>query len=505
MLAAQQHRGAAAFNATGQNGSDQIEPAPLRGRSIARLGPAELRERATDLSRTKPEVYLRALRRLRHAASSRAISAEVAGRLEIAIGNSSAWLEYTPPAADEAPPLSALRIEALLDVRRFEDATAVHESNPQAARHLPPWRLRQLQAYIELRDLSGLKDDEIILAEVAAVAASERRIIEPEPGRLAFLVNSLDLGGSELRGCRLAAVMHERGRAVDLVVSRRGSGAATVPPGVSVRLIQEPDAQASGFLGELTARRRLVRLCELLGNSSLPKTMAALAASRAECAHFLVGDMEEAMLAAHLSGLPRLLLQFGGMPPELNDPIAPARAARRHEFVCRAMKAGAAGSGVGFAANSLAAAVAWGARAGIDPDRISIIGNGVDLVPAASRAGQAVRSRMGIPPEAVVVGSAFRLAAVKDPDLWLKTAGQLGAILPEAHFILLGDGPLMARLRKTADENGLGERVHFAGLVGRNIADFYAAMGHCAADVALRKYAQRAFGGAALRPSGCDS
>jgi glycosyltransferase involved in cell wall biosynthesis len=96
---------------------------------------------------------------------------------------------------------------------------------------------------------------------------------------------------------------------------------------------------------------------------------------------------------------------------------------------------------------------------GIDPARIRIIGNPVDLdqVRAGTRAGVGVEL-----PERFIVGVG-RLAHQKGFDLLIEAFAKLGDDTLE--LVLVGTGPEQATLRAQAEGLGLGARTHFPGFV----------------------------------------
>lgn len=54
------------------------------------------------------------------------------------------------------------------------------------------------------------------------------------------------------------------------------------------------------------------------------------------------------------------------------------------------------------------------------------------------------RGRLGLPVDQVIVGFVGRLTQIKRPDRFLRIA----TALPHAHFVLIGDGPLRAKVRE---------------------------------------------------------
>lgn len=96
---------------------------------------------------------------------------------------------------------------------------------------------------------------------------------------------------------------------------------------------------------------------------------------------------------------------------------------------------------------------------GWDASCVVTIHNGVRTPPRRGAPG-AVRSALGIPADAPVVGAVGRLARQKRYDRLLRA---LTLLAPETHCILAGDGPLRDELASLAAELGLQGRVHFLG------------------------------------------
>jgi glycosyltransferase involved in cell wall biosynthesis len=98
-------------------------------------------------------------------------------------------------------------------------------------------------------------------------------------------------------------------------------------------------------------------------------------------------------------------------------------------------------------------------RAGVPGERIHLLRNawsGREPLPRA-----AARRRLGLDPAAPLVGFVGRLSWEKGPDLLLEAAARLA----RAHVVFVGDGPDRTALAARAAALGLGERVHFLGLV----------------------------------------
>lgn len=73
---------------------------------------------------------------------------------------------------------------------------------------------------------------------------------------------------------------------------------------------------------------------------------------------------------------------------------------------------------------------------------------------------RSTRRRWGIPDDAFVVGSVSRLVQVKNLELLLDAAPAIDA---DTHFVVVGDGPCRLELEKRAKANKIDDRVHFVG------------------------------------------
>jgi glycosyltransferase involved in cell wall biosynthesis len=83
-----------------------------------------------------------------------------------------------------------------------------------------------------------------------------------------------------------------------------------------------------------------------------------------------------------------------------------------------------------------------------------------------------LRQNLKIPADAVVVGSVFRFVPVKRPFLWLEAARLVAEALPNSHFVIVGDGPLLPEFRHAVTEAKLEHRFHLPGKLP-NVSDWY--------------------------------
>ncbi|MEM7394977.1 MAG: glycosyltransferase, partial [Verrucomicrobiota bacterium] len=105
-----------------------------------------------------------------------------------------------------------------------------------------------------------------------------------------------------------------------------------------------------------------------------------------------------------------------------------------------------------------------GVREGIAPEeRFRTIRSAIDMERFAggTEARDRLRTAWGIPPDGTVVGAVNRLSEQKNPLLFLEVAKRVCEARPDVWFVLVGDGPLRARIEAGLPESG---RVILTGL-----------------------------------------
>jgi glycosyltransferase involved in cell wall biosynthesis len=75
-----------------------------------------------------------------------------------------------------------------------------------------------------------------------------------------------------------------------------------------------------------------------------------------------------------------------------------------------------------------------------------------------------VRSHLGLPPGAFVIGSVGRLSAQKAPLDLIGAFEPVARARPDAHLVIVGDGPDRPAVEAAVRQSSLGERVHLPGL-----------------------------------------
>jgi glycosyltransferase involved in cell wall biosynthesis len=89
--------------------------------------------------------------------------------------------------------------------------------------------------------------------------------------------------------------------------------------------------------------------------------------------------------------------------------------------------------------------------------------------------GAGVRSRLGIPADAIVIGSVGRLSPQKNPRDFVRLAQMLSQRRPDLRFVYVGDGPMRDEVESALDASGLTDNVMLLG-VRDDVPDLLRAM-----------------------------
>ncbi len=101
---------------------------------------------------------------------------------------------------------------------------------------------------------------------------------------------------------------------------------------------------------------------------------------------------------------------------------------------------------------------------GCPADRVRVIPNGVDTErfhPRWPRRG--LREELGLPEDAAVVGIVAALRPEKHHELFLRSAALIREQVPQARFLIVGDGPRREKLQRLARELSLADVAGFLG------------------------------------------
>jgi glycosyltransferase involved in cell wall biosynthesis len=96
--------------------------------------------------------------------------------------------------------------------------------------------------------------------------------------------------------------------------------------------------------------------------------------------------------------------------------------------------------------------------------KVRVIPNGVDVEKFHPRwPSRALRETLGLPPGAPVAGMVAALRPEKNHELFLRAAAVVRTKLPDARFLVIGDGPRRTTLETLAAELSLDRAVQFLG------------------------------------------
>ncbi len=104
---------------------------------------------------------------------------------------------------------------------------------------------------------------------------------------------------------------------------------------------------------------------------------------------------------------------------------------------------------------------------GIPPSKLRFIANGVDtdiFRPVAKT--NYLHSIVNVVAGTPLVGFIGRLSPEKGPEVFIQAAGIAHKRLQNCHFVLVGEGPLRAKLENDINNLGLANYIHMAGLQG---------------------------------------
>jgi glycosyltransferase involved in cell wall biosynthesis len=264
--------------------------------------------------------------------------------------------------------------------------------------------------------------------------------------RIAFVIDELEVGGTQRQLLAMAAGLLARGWTVRVVCLR--PVLAMVPEftarGVAVTVI-EKHARLD--------LRLLAALCRFLR------------AERIEVVHAFSATAEFfAGLAARLVGCP-FVASIRNLREEL--PLLPALGKR---LACRLAHA--------VVANSEAGA-RHAVRTRVAPrGKVRVIANAVAPDRRAGRPREDVRRELGVPPGACVIAMVGRLVSQKGYDHAVAVAARVLAAHPHVRVLIAGDGPLRGGIHADIERHGvaagvrlLGERSDVPDLLGA--ADIY--------------------------------
>ncbi len=100
---------------------------------------------------------------------------------------------------------------------------------------------------------------------------------------------------------------------------------------------------------------------------------------------------------------------------------------------------------------------------GVQPQRIQVIMNGVEIPAIAEKRSQAIRHELKMGGKDLLVLNVGRLVAEKGQQVFIQAAARVLAVFPHVFFAIAGDGPLRGVLEEQIKMLGTGDRIRLLG------------------------------------------
>ena len=284
------------------------------------------------------------------------------------------------------------------------------------------------------------------------MASLPRDARDVRPIRLLWLIDSLTLGGAESLAAAFAAACDRRRMEVQVCFLKR-IGGNPFEDTLRARGVRCTSLEARN-LRDVRAFRRLVRLIRDEGVDLL----------HAHLTYAVIWGV----LASRITGRPCVATLH--VPPA-EEPAWTRPGVRERLMGVLLDRWSAAVIAVSGAVRD-----AYVSAGRVDPAKIAVVHNGIDceaFAPDSRRRG-AARRQLGLAPETLVVLTVSVLREGKGLDVLLQAARAVVASVPNAVFMVAGDGPSSDALRARAAELGLSERVRWLGF-RRDVPEMLAA------------------------------
>lgn len=336
--------------------------------------------------------------------------------------------------------------------------------------------------------LAGRMDGEAVLVPerlfpiMRDIAETSVQPYEPVPRRIIAVTASLAGGGAERQLVTMLRGLSDPRFGLDLTLfcislARRTKRDFFLPllSGLPVEIVTPDDSSAETYFRQpaVLPYVRLIRAFPPEMASTIAFWLAEFRHRRPEVVHaWQDSTCLTAVVAALLAGVPRIVLAARSVRPD-----NPRRRLKR--FMREGYRAVLGHSAVFLTNNSRAGANDYAEWLEIDPSDVEVVYNGIDFERMADSVDpmrvEQLRDTLGIPGDAPLVGSAFRMSEEKRPLLWVEMAAEVARRAPKAHFVVFGDGPMRSSMSDLAERLGIGDRLHLPG-PDDNIASCYKAM-----------------------------
>lgn len=323
----------------------------------------------------------------------------------------------------------------------------------------------------------GPADDfwQAAVRRLSELTAPLRDAYVPNSRRLLLCLAEIGIGGVELQADLLANAVSIRCRAGVTLLSLNSCGLPFLKPssayahrGIAEFVNCEYVQQRVGGLEEVRVISRLLHLEHLV------PLMEAIARLRPDVVHNCHQSRLDVLMAAVLTGVPRLVLNLGNCHPS-NIQVTHSPWVG---FLNSTYRYVAQFPSTRLVTNSKAGIQDWARNSRLPQERFECVHNLFETQHLGRGCADrpAFRRLLGLPEGALVLGGVFRFAAVKDPLLWIEVARNVARKVPQAHFLLVGDGPLAGPMQARIRALGLADRFCCPGAVIDDILSYYQAM-----------------------------
>jgi glycosyltransferase involved in cell wall biosynthesis len=316
--------------------------------------------------------------------------------------------------------------------------------------------------------VSRLREQRLLrtLADALAVPGSGGPAVADGGGRVVLVVTELSAGGAERQLCNLALGLLERGCAVRVMTLHALSGSNAhylgrlQGAGIEVLEALAPLDQVADQAGVGAVREapleQIAALPVYVRRYVWPLYTHLQARPVDAVLTFLDLPNLAAGLASLLAGVPRVILSFRNHNPT-HFGFHQGWFRRYYRLLLTSPR-------VVLTGNSVAGNRSYATWLGIDPGRIRLLRNGVDIprLPGPA-AGAGLRQRLGIGAGCPLVVGVFRLAPEKRPDLFVRVFHRLCAEVDGVTGLVLGDGPLRGAVADRVRGLGLEARLRLLG------------------------------------------
>ncbi|MCC7054109.1 MAG: glycosyltransferase [Gemmatimonadaceae bacterium] len=263
----------------------------------------------------------------------------------------------------------------------------------------------------------------------APASAGDAVASDARPLRIAQVVPAMDTGGMEVMVLGLSVALRRHGHDARIICTESLGGMAdrVRDSGVPLELVPAQGLSSLVAPGALTARFR---------------------SGRMDVVHSHSGVCAKASRAAHAARVPAILHTRHGIQ------LPFSRSDRFFLWLGAVQTDVTAGCSVDV--------VKYYRQMLPRRDGIVLVENGIDdaALHRVRPGDGALRDELGVPHDALVMGTVARLHAVKNQQLMIRALAELD---DRWHLVLVGDGALREALAAQAAAAGLTGRVHFAG------------------------------------------